>query len=97
MDNKRVYYIPPNLNRSYLLGGFKIMELVAFLVIAVISLFMVTKKGFPTLTFVIPALYLVLHLRALPDGRNVQQALAMRWRYFQKDQRYSLQECEKRK
>ena len=30
MNNKKVYYIPPKLNRSYQLGGFTVMELILF-------------------------------------------------------------------
>lgn len=95
MERKKVYFIPPKLNRSYLLGGFKVTELVFFFVVAFFA-FMLAFRGYPFVLSV-PAVLLVLHCRALPDGRNVKQVIAMRWRYFKKDQRYSLQECEKEK
>ncbi|MBE6905009.1 MAG: hypothetical protein E7476_01845 [Ruminococcaceae bacterium] len=95
MDNKKVYYIPPKLNRSYQLGGFTVMELILFFAIG-IGAWLLAFNGFPSLLSV-PAVLLVLHWRASPDGRNVKQLLAMRLRYFKRDHRYSLQECEKRK
>lgn len=92
-NKKKIYYIPPNLHRTYQMGGFTIMELIVFLTIAFGAGYLAMRHGL-RFTLAVPALLLVLHCRVLPDGKNAREYLAMRWRYFKKEQAYSLQECE---
>jgi len=98
MENKKVYYIPPKLDRNYQYAGFKVWELLAFLVMLFGAGYLILYAGWPPMLIGFPAAYLVLHCRtSLFNGYNVQQLLAIRWRYFGKDQRYSLQECDRRR
>ena len=92
---KKTYYIPPKLHRDYLLAGFTILELILFLILGFAGFFL-ALRGY-SVALLIPAVLLVLHCRAFPDGKNVRQVLTMRWRYFRKEQNYSLQECDRKK
>lgn len=92
---KKTYYIPPKLNRSYLLAGFTIIELIMFVAAFFLAGYMALHGNAVLMIF--PAAILVLNCRALPDGKNVKQALVMRWRYFKKEQGYGLQECDRKR
>lgn len=96
METKRKsYYIPPRLDRSYLLAGFTVVEMLLFLVLAFAGGY-IALKGAPA-ALAAPAVMLVLHCRVFPDGKNVKQMIVLRWRFFRKEQSYGLQECGNRK
>lgn len=92
---KKIHYIPPRLDRSYVLAGFTVPEMLVFLCLAFAGGYL-ALKGIPA-ALAVPATMLVLHCRVFPDGKNVKQMIVLRWRFFRKEQIYGLQECAGRK
>lgn len=91
---KKIYRIPQRLDRDYQWGGFTIPMFLLFLASLLGCIFLAAAGH--RIALVVPAVFLVLHLKVPGDRRCVKQHLAIRLRYLRKDQSYGMQECERK-
>lgn len=88
MDKTDTFIVPPRLNRKHTVFGFTVWELMAMLLLLVLTFF--SHK-----TFFIPfaAFVAVLSFRPPDHDRNALTYIRMLFRYFSVSPVYSLREC----